>query len=66
MPGNRQGQASALPMLPGLPSLQAAAHAKESWVNGMWGGERRTNLTPLLLRAAAFGKRGVGWGAQDS
>lgn len=53
-------------MLPGPPSLQAAAHAKESWVNGMWGGERRTNLTPLLLRAAAFGKRGVGWGAQDS
>ena len=66
VPGNRQRQASALPMLSGPPSLQASAHAKESRVDGIWGGERPTMLTPLSLWAADRGRWGLGVGGKDN
>ena len=66
VPGNRQRQASALPMLSGPPSLQASAHAKESRVDGIWGGERPTMLTPLSLWAADLGRWGLGVGGKDN
>lgn len=66
VPGNRQRQASASPVLSGPPSLQASAHAKESRVNGMWGGERPTKLTLLSLGATDLGRWGLGVGRKDN